>query len=55
MAYSYNIKSLKDDPEKVYGASQPLGVFNTRYNAPTGTGDDDFTRPSENIAIESDM
>ena len=55
LAYSWNIKSLNDDPEKVYGVSQPLGVFNTRYNAPSGTADDDFTRPTENLAIESDM
>ena len=55
MEYSYNIKNLNDDPEKVYGASQPLGVFNTRNNAPVGTADDDWTKPVEDIGIDSDM
>ena len=57
MGFAHHMDSLNQDPEKVFGASQPLGVFNTHYNGNVGLVDDTFDKQplDENVAIESDM
>ena len=58
--YTNHIAELKNDPDQVYGESQPWGVFNTRNNVPMmSLANDDDARPEQqeiyNVGIESDM